>query len=98
MAVEVASRFWGTTIELIAPPNDSDNRSKSDLVGNGGRASSTGSAVDAGGGGMTFCGGFATAVFFVEAGTGFGLGTAVGRDGNEINATSIVRKGCSLSD
>ncbi len=54
MGVEVASRFWGTTMELIAPPNDSDNRSKADSVGNGGRASSTGGAVGTGGGGTIF--------------------------------------------
>ena len=98
MGVEVASRFRGTTMELIAPPNDSDNRPKVDSVGNGGRVSSTGGAVGVGRDGVTFFGGCTTADFFVGAGTGFGLATVVGRAGNEINATSMVRKGCSLSD
>jgi hypothetical protein len=47
---------------------------------------------------MIFCGGCASTVFFVGAETGFGLGAVVGIAGNEISATSIVRKGCSLSD
>ena len=96
MGIEVASRFWGTTIDLIAPPNDSDNRSKADPVGNGGRVSSTGGAV--GGGGATFWGGCATADFFVGAETGFGFDTVIDMAGNEISATSMARKGCSLSD
>ena len=54
-------------MELMAPPNDSDNRSEAVSIGNGGRVSSTGGAV-------------------------------IGMAGNEISATSIVRKGCSLSD
>jgi len=66
MGVAVASRFWGTTMELMAPPNDSDNRSEAVSIGNGERVSSTGGAV-------------------------------IGMAGNEISATSIVRKGCSLS-
>jgi len=53
-------------MELMAPPNDSDNRSEAVSVGNGERVSSTGGAV------------------IVMA-------------GNEISATSIVRKGCALS-
>ena len=82
-------------MELMAPPNDSDNRSEAVSVGNRGKVSSTGGA---GGGSRTFWGGCATAVFFVGTGTGFGLGAIVGRDGNEISATSMDRKGCSLSD
>jgi len=85
-------------MELIAPPNDSDNRSEAVSVGNGGRMSSTGDTVGAGGGGTTFCGECATAVLFTEAGSGFGLGTVADMTGNEINATLKVRKGCSLSD
>jgi len=91
MGVAVASRFWGTTMEVMAPPNDSDNRSEVVSVGNGGRVSSTGGAV-----GATFWGVCTTADFFVKAGTGFGA--VIGMAGNEISATSIVRKGCSLSD
>ena len=75
MGVEVASRFWGTTIDLIAPANDSDNRSRADSVGNGGRVSFTG--------GATFWGACAA---------------VVGIAGNEISATSMLRKGCLLSE
>jgi len=60
--------------------------------------SSTGCAVGVGGGGMIFFGGCASTDFFVGAETGFWLGAVVGMVGNEISATSIVRKGCSLSD
>jgi len=60
--------------------------------------SSTGRAVGVGGGGVIFWGGCASMGFFVGAETGFGLGAVVGMAGNEISATSIVRKGCSLSD
>jgi hypothetical protein len=75
-------------MELIAPLNDSDNRSEAVSVGNGGRVSSAGT-------GGTAC---AFAGFFVGVGTGFGLGAVVGMAGNEISATSIDRKGCSLSE
>ena len=94
-ADEFNSRFCGTRIELIAPPNDSDNRSEAVSVDSGGSVSLTGGAVGVGGG-LTFFAGDATAAFFV--GEGVGLGAVVGMDGNEISATSIVRKGCSLSD
>jgi hypothetical protein len=47
---------------------------------------------------MIFWGGCASTGFFVGAETGFGLGAVVGIAGNEISATSIARKGCSLSD
>ena len=81
-------------MELIAPLNDSDNRSEAVSVGNGGRMSSagTGGAVGDGLGACAFAG------FFVRAGAGFGLGAVVGMAGNEIRATSIDRKGCSLSE
>ena len=77
-------------MELIAPLNDSDNRSEAVSVGNRGRMSSAGT------GGATFLGGCATADFFV--GAGFVRGAVVGMAGNEIRATSIDRKGCSLSE
>jgi hypothetical protein len=85
------SRFCGIRIELIAPPKDSDNRSDAVSVGNGARVSSTGGAA---GGGETFFG--AAAAFFV--GEGVGLGVVVGIVGNDMSATSMVRKGRSLSD
>jgi hypothetical protein len=47
---------------------------------------------------MIFFGGCASTDFFVGAETGFWRGAVVGMVGNEISATSIVRKGCSLSD
>jgi hypothetical protein len=87
-------------MELIAPLNDSDNRSEAVSVGNGGRVSSagTGGAGGEGLGGATFLGACAFAGFFVGVGTGFGPGAVVGMAGNEISATSIARKGCSLSE
>jgi hypothetical protein len=87
-------------MELIAPLNDSDNRSEAVSVGKGGRVSSagTGGAVGDGLGGATVWGACAFTGFFVGVGTGFGLGAVVGMAGNEIRATSIDRKGCSLSE
>jgi len=82
-------------MELIAPPNDSDNRSEAVSVDNGGRVSSTGGAVGVGGG-LTFFAGGATAAFFIGERVGFGVVVCMG--GNEISATSIARKGCWLSD
>lgn len=79
-------------MELIAPLNDSDNRSEAVSVGNGGRGSF------AGAGGATVLGACAFAGFFVGVGAGFGLGAVVGMAGNDIKATSIARKGCSLSE
>ena len=80
----------------MAPPNDSDNRSRADSVGNGGSVSSTGGVASVGGGGATFWGACATGRFFV--GVGACLGAVVGIAGNEISATSMLRKGCSLSE
>ena len=82
-------------MELMAPPNDSDNRSEAVLVGSGGKVSSTGGTVGFGAG-AAFLGGVATAVFFVVEGIGFGA--VVDMAGKEISATSMVRNGCSLSD
>ena len=104
---EFNSRFCGTAIDLMAPPNDSDNRSEAEFVGSGGKISSTGGAVGSGGGaGAAFLGGGVTTAFFlVIGGTGFffvvggtGFGAKVDTAGNEISATSIVRNGCSISD
>ncbi len=78
----------------MAPPNDSDNRSVAVFVGNGGRVGSGGWAVGVGGGGATFFGGCAATDFFELAGED--IGVVVDWVDNEINATSIVRKGCSL--
>lgn len=89
-------------MELIAPPNDSDSRSEADSVGSGGRLSSIEGVEGSGGGGAIFLGGFATAGGFLTAGTGFTAGADFGAEtgevGNEINATSIARKGCSFSE
>lgn len=96
MSGEVASRFWGTTIELIAPPNDSDNRSEAVSVGKGGSMSSTDGTI-----GCDFgitVGVDATVRFFMGGGAGFELGAVVGIVGNEISVTPIVRNGCALSD
>ena len=87
MRGEVVSRFWGTTIELIAPPNDSDNRSEAVSVGKGGSVSSTGGAIGCDFGSTV--GVEVTGRFFVGGGAGFELGAVVGIVGNEISVYSI---------
>ena len=82
-------------MELIAPLNDSDNRSEAVSVGNGGSVFSTGGAMGVGAG-ATFCVGGALAALAVGAGAG--LGAVVGMAGKEINVTSMARKGCLLTD
>ena len=81
----------------MAPPNDSDKRSEAIFVDSGGSVFSTGGArgCGAGGGGLTFFVGCASAAFFVGAGAG--LGAVVGMAGKEIKATSMARKGCSFT-
>jgi hypothetical protein len=91
MGIVIASRCLGTTIELIAPPNDSDKRSDAVSVGKGGSVSSTGGAMGEDFGCVV--GVDVTVRFFVGGGTGFEPGAVVG---NEIRVTPIARNGCSL--
>ena len=83
-------------MELMAPPNDSDNRSEAVSVDSGGSVFSTGGAIGVRGG-ATFCVGVTLVTFSVGAGAGAGLGAVVGIAGKEIKATSMARKGCSFN-